>query len=123
GAILIVGWQSGWPVGLGIVGFVLLGLAVLLAIAATVLTWRFQTTLLVERDTLTLASARRRTVLSWRDIKEVNVTGARLVVVPIDGSRPAVAYVNPRQLRRPSFQNLAVMLRDQLDASRGYGPL
>ncbi len=95
GAVLIVGWQSGWPLALGVIGIVLAALAVLLALAATVLTQRFQTTLLVARDTLTLVSGRRRTTFSWRDIAEINVVGARLVVTPIDQSKPTVAYVNP----------------------------
>ncbi|GAA3705670.1 hypothetical protein GCM10022204_24010 [Microlunatus aurantiacus] len=120
GAVLIVGWQSGWPLALGVVGIVLATVALLLALAATVLTRRFQTTLLVARDTLTLVSGRRRTVFSWRDIAEINVVGARLVVTPIDQSRPTVAYVNPRQVEQPSFRALAMLLAERLDASRGY---
>jgi hypothetical protein len=120
GAALIVGWQSGWPLGLGIVGVVIGILALLLAATATVLTWRFQTTLLVARDTLTLTSGRRRTVFSWRDIAEINVVGARLVVTPIDQSKPTVAYVNPRQVDQPSFRVLGTLLAERLDASRGY---
>ena len=121
GAVLVVGWQSGWPVAVGVVGFVLLGLGVLLAVAATILTWRFQTTLLVRRDTLTLTSGRRRTVFSWRDIKGIDVRGSRLVVTPIDDSAPTVAYVDPRQVGQPSFTALGTLLAERLDASRGYG--
>jgi hypothetical protein len=120
GAVLIVGWQSGWPLALGVIGIVVLVLAVGLALAATVLTWRFQTTLLVQRDTLTLTSGRRRTVFSWRDISAIDVRGARLVVTPIDGGRPTVAYVNPRQVGQPSFRALGRLLAERLDASRGY---
>lgn len=120
GAVFIVGWQSGWPSALGVVGLVLLGLALALAVAATVLTWRFQTTLLVERHTLTISSGRRRTVFSWRDIAAINVKGSRLVVSPIDGSKPTVAYVEPRQVGQPSFQALGALLAARLDASRGY---
>jgi hypothetical protein len=120
GAVLIVGWQSGWPTWLGVVGLVVLLLAVLLAVVATVLTWRFQTTLLVQRDTLTVTSGRRRTVFAWRDIKGVEVKGARLVVTPSDGGKPTIAYVNPRQVDRPSFQALGTLLAERLDASRGY---
>lgn len=120
GAVLIVGWQSGWPVAFGVIGIVLAALAVLLALTATVLTQRFQTTLLVARDTLTVVSGRRRTTFSWRDIAEINVDGARLVVSPIDKSRPTVAYVNPRQVDQPSFRTLGTVLAERLDASRGY---
>jgi len=120
GAVLIVGWQTGWPVALGVVGLVVGALAVLLALTATVLTWRFQTTLIVARDTLTLTSGRRRTVFSWRDIAEINVKGARLVVSPVGGGRPTVAYVNPRQVAQPSFQAVGTLLAERLDASRGY---
>jgi hypothetical protein len=120
GAVLIVGWQSGWPLGLGIVGVVIGILALLLAATATVLTWRFQTTLLVARDTLTLTSGRRRTVFSWRDIAEINVKGARLIVTPVGGGRATVAYVNPRQVSQPSFQAVGALLAERLDASRGY---
>ena len=121
GAVLIVGWQSGWPVAIGIVGIALLALGVLLALVATILTWRFQTTLLVQRDTLTLTSGRRRTVFHWRDIKGIDVRGARLVVSPIDGSKPTIAYVDPRQVGQPSFQAMGTLLAERLDASRGYG--
>jgi hypothetical protein len=121
GAVLIVGWQSGWPVAIGVVGIVLLALGVLLAVVATILTWRFQTTLLVQRDTLTVTSGRRRTVFSWRDIKSIDVRGARLVVSPIDGGKPTVAYVNPRQVGQPSFREMGALLAERLDASRGYG--
>jgi hypothetical protein len=120
GAVLIVGWQSGWPLALGVVGLVVAALAVGLAVTATVLTWRFQTTLFVARDTLTLTAGGRRTVFSWRDIAEINVKGARLVVTPVGGGRPTVAYVNPRQVAQPSFQTLGSLLAERLDASRGY---
>lgn len=120
GAVLIVGWRSGWPVALGVVGIVLLVLALLLAAAATVLTWRFQTTVTVQRDTVTLTSGRRRTVFHWRDIKAIEVKGAKLVITPIDGSRPTVAYVNPQQVGQQSFQRLGTLLAERLDASRGY---
>lgn len=120
GTALIVGWRSGWPTAVGVIGFVLLGLAVLLAATATVLTWRFQTTLLVQRDTLTLVTGRRRTVYDWRDIAAIDVKGARLVVSPVDGSRPTVAYVDPRRVGQPSFQLLASTLAARLDTSRGY---
>ena len=93
---------------------------VLLAVTATVLTWRFQTTLIVARDTLTLTAGGRRTVFSWRDIAEINVKGARLVVTPVGGVRPTVAYVNPRQVAQPSFQAVGTLLAERLDASRGY---
>lgn len=120
GAVLIVGWQSGWPWGLGVLGIALLALSFLLALTATILTWRFQTTVLVRRDTLTLTTGRRRTVFAWRDIKGVEVKGARLVVSPSDGGKPTVAYVNPRQVGLPSFQALGGLLAERLDASRGY---
>jgi hypothetical protein len=120
GAVSIVGWQSGWPVAIGIIGIVLLALAVLLGVVATVLTWRFQTILLVQRDTLTVTSGRRRTVFGWRDIKGIDVRGARLVISPIDDGKPTIAYVNPRQVGQPSFQALAALLAERLDASRGY---
>lgn len=120
GAVLIVGWQSGWHLALGVIGIVLLVLALALAVAATLLTWMFQTTLLVQRDTLTVTSGRRRTVFNWRDIAEVEVKGARLVVSPVDGSKPTIAYVNPRQISRPGFQALGSLLAARLDASRGY---
>ena len=120
GAVLVVGWQSGWHLVLGVVGIAVLLLALLLALAATVLTWMFQTTLLIQRDTLTVTSGRRRTVFNWRDIAEINVKGARLVVSPVDGSKPMVAYVNPRQIGQPGFQALGSLLAARLDASRGY---
>ena len=120
GAVLIVGWQSGWPIALGVVGLVVGALAVLLVVTATVLTWRVQTTLIVARDTLTLTSGRRRTVFSWRDIADIKVKGARLVVTPVGGGRPTVAYVNPRQVAQPSFQAVGSVLAERLDASRGY---
>lgn len=120
GAVLIVGWQSGWPLALGIVGLVVGTFGILLAVTATVLTWRFQTTLTVARDTLTLTSGRRRTVFSWRDIAEIDVKGARLVVTPVGGGRPTVAYINPRQVAQPSFQAVGTLLAERLDASRGY---
>ncbi|HEU5484387.1 MAG TPA: hypothetical protein VFU98_05725, partial [Microlunatus sp.] len=113
--------QSGWPVALGVIGIVLLALAVLLVVAASVLTFRFQTTVLVQRDTLTLTSAGRRTVFSWRDIKGIEVKGARLVITPVDDSPPTIAYVDPRQVSSPSFRALASLLAARLDASRGYG--
>lgn len=121
GAVLLVGWQSGWPLAVGVIGIVLLVLGVLLAGAATILTWRFQTSVLVRRDTLTVTSGRRRTVFSWRDIKGIDVQGARLVVTPIDDGPPTIAYVDPRQVSRPSFQALGTLLAARLDASRGYG--
>jgi hypothetical protein len=120
GAVLIVGWQSGWALGLGVVGIVLLALAVLLGVVASVLTWRFQTTVLVQRDTLTVTTGRRRTVFSWRDIKSIEVSGARLVISPIDDGKPTVAYVDPRRVGQPSFQAMGTVLAERLDASRGY---
>ena len=120
GAVLIIGWQSGWHLALGVVGVAVLVLALVLAAAATALTAMFQTTLLVQRDTLTITSGRRRTVFNWRDIAGIDVKGARLVVSPVDGGKPTVAYVNPRQVGQPSFQSLGSLLAARLDASRGY---
>lgn len=120
GAVLIVGWRSGWPVAVGVVGLVLLVLALALAVVGTVLTQRFRTTLVVERDTLTVVAGRRRTVFGWRDVASIDVKGARLVVTPRGGGRPTVAYVDPRQVDQPSFRALATLLAARLDASRGY---
>lgn len=59
-------------------------------------------------------------MFAWRDIKGIDVKGARLVVTPTDGSKPTVAYVNPRQVGQPAFQSLGSLLAERLDTSRGY---
>ncbi|HEY5847027.1 MAG TPA: hypothetical protein VIT42_09595 [Microlunatus sp.] len=123
GALLIVNWLvQGWPTLVGVLAIALLGFGIALNVAALVLKHRYQTTIMIERDTVTLINGRRRRVLNWTEVAEVTLEGPRLIFkFKGDGQRQVVLFV-PRQTDRGLFDDLVEAMQRRLDASRGYRP-
>ena len=124
GALLIVGWLAqGWSTLVGVLAIALLGFGIALNVAALVLRYRYETTILIERDTVTLINGRRRRVLNWTEVADVTLEGPRLIFKPKgdDGQRQVVLF-DPRQTDRGLFDDLVDALQRRLDASRGYRP-
>jgi Bacterial PH domain len=121
GAALMVGSRA---LGLGpfvlAVGATGLGLAVVLAIAAVVLVLRLRSTLVLDRDGITVIRARRTRRLSWSDIESVNLTGPRLTLVSKVSGRADVSVLNLRSQSDPTFISLVRAIQGRLDADRGY---
>jgi len=123
GALLIVTWLvQGWPTLVGVLAIALLGFGIALNVAALVLKHRYQTTIMIERDTVTLINGRRRRVINWTEVAEVTLEGPRLVFKLHGNEQPQVVLFAPRQTDRGLFDDLVEALQRRLDASRGYRP-
>ena len=125
GAVLLVVASSlNWPLPFLILGMVLMLFGLALSTAALFAKSRYQTTLLVERDRLTLINGRRRRVLNWTEVSDVSIQGPHLVLSPTEeGGRREIVLFDTRQAGTPLFEDLMQALRNRLDASRGYKPL
>ena len=121
GAALMV---SSRALGLGAfvlaVGAAGLGFAVLLAIVAVVLVLRIRSTLVLDRDGITVIRARRTRRLSWSEIESVILTGPRLTLVTKASDRGDVSVLNLRSRSDPTFLSLVRAIQGRLDANRGY---
>ena len=123
GALLIVIWLTqGWPTLVGVLAIALLGFGIALNVAALVLKHRYQTTIMIERDTVTLINGRRRRVLNWTEVSDVTLDGPRLIFKPKGNGPRQVVLFDPRQTDRGLFDDLVEALQRRLDASRGYRP-
>jgi hypothetical protein len=125
GAVLLVATLTlEWPRVLVVLGIILMAFGIALSTAALFAKARYRTTLLVERDSITLINGRRRRVLNWTEVGDVTVQGPHLVFAPRDASgRREIVLFDPRQTDSPLFQDLVAALRHRLDVSRGYRPL
>ncbi len=123
GALLIVIWLAqGWSTPVGVLAIGLLGFGIALNVAALVLKYRYQTTIMIERDTVTLINGRRRRVLNWTEVADVTLEGPRLIFKPKGHGKRQVVLFDPRQTDRRVFDDLVDVLQRRLDASRGYRP-
>ncbi len=125
GAVLLVaGLSLRWPPGIVILSIILMTFGLGLSTAALLANSRYQTTLLIERDTVTLINGRRRRVLNWTEVADVSVHGPHLIFSPkVEGGRREIVLFDPRQTSSGLFTDLVAALRHRLDVSRGYKPL
>lgn len=125
GAVVLVAALSlRWPAGIVVLGIILMTFGLGLSTTALFVKSRYETTLMIERDTLTLINGRRRRVLNWTEVGDVTVQGPHLIFSPKDESgRREVVLFDPRQTSSGLFTDLVAALRHRLDVSRGYKPL
>ena len=125
GAVLLVAAMSmSWPFVFVVLGLLLMIFGLALSTAALFAKSRYQTTLLIERDTVTLINGKRRRVLNWTEVADVSIQGPHLIFSPTDeGGRREIVLFDPRQTSSSLFSDLVETLRRRLDVSRGYRPL
>ena len=122
--LLVVALNSRWPVAVVLLGMFLMACGLVLSTTALLTRSRYQTTIVVERDSVTLINGRRRRVLNWTEVGDVKVQGPHLIFSPqAAGGRTEVVLFDKRQTNTGVFQDLVTALRHRLDISRGYKPL
>lgn len=123
GAVAVVAWLAlDWPVVLGVLAIIVMTFGLGVSVATLLSSSRFQTTVIIERDTVTLVNGRRRRVLNWTEVADVTTTGPYLIFTPKGDGRREVVLFDPRQTDTAMFTDLIANLRRRLDASRGYRP-
>jgi hypothetical protein len=119
--VIVLGGTLDLPQAVTAAGVALLLLAVVLAVAALVLTARLRTTVVLDAESITITRGRRRRrVLSWSMIETVRRQGPRLLLItkPEDGTDASV--LNPGPATEATFDALIADIKRRLDADRGY---
>jgi hypothetical protein len=119
--VIVLGGALDLPQAVTAAGVALLLLAVVLAVAALVLTARLRTTVVLDAESITITRGRRRRrVLSWSMIETVRRQGPRLLLItkPEDGTDASV--LNPGPATEATFDALIADIKRRLDADRGY---
>ena len=120
GAVLLVLWRGGaLPVGLAVLGGVLMVLGILLAVAAVVLAARLRTEVSLDAGSIAVVRSGQRRSLPWSEVREVALAHPRLILRTDDPAR-ALSLVNPRSPQDPRFQALLRGVQQRLDSDRGY---
>lgn len=125
GAVLVVAALSlRWPAVIVVLAIILMIFGLGLSTAALFAKSRYETTILIERDTVTLINGRRRRVLNWTEVADVSVQGQHLIFSPnVESGRREIVLFDPRRTSNRLFEDLVEALRHRLDVSRGYKPL
>lgn len=123
GALLLVLWRAAeLPAVVGVLGGVLLVLALALLVAALVLGSRLRTEVRLEPDALTVVRRGQHRSVPWDQVREVTLQHPRLTVVT-DDPPDRLVVVNPRAAADPSFAALARAVTARLNQDRGYREL
>ncbi len=120
GAVLLVWWRAAaLPVGLAVVGGLLMLLGLLLAVAAVVLAARLRTEVSLDASSITVERSGQRRSVPWSEVQQVTLAHPRLMVRTEDPSK-GLTVVNPRTPQDPRFLALQQQIQQRLDADRGY---
>ena len=111
-----------WPPVFGVLAVVVMTFGLAVSVFTLLSQSRYQTTVIIDRDTVTMINGRRRRVLNWTEVAEVTTQGPYLVFNPLGDGRREVVLFDPRQTSSQLFADLVDALRTRLDASRGYRP-
>ena len=103
-----------------IAGVGLMIFAVILAVAALVLTVRLRTTLVLDPKSITIIKGRRRQVVQWSMIDVVRRQGSQLLLITKPEGVPDVTVLNPRAETDATFSTLIAEIQKRLNADRGY---
>lgn len=123
GAALLVWWRAAaLPVGLAVVGGLLMVLGVLLAVAAVVLAAKLRTEVSLDARFITVVRSGQRRSVPWSEVQKVTVSHPRLSVQTEDPAT-GLSVVNPRSPQDPRFLALLQQIQQRLDADRGYRKL
>jgi hypothetical protein len=101
-------------------GVGLLIFAVVLALAALVLTARLRTTLVLDPESITIIKGRRRRIVSWSMIDTVKRQGPRLLLITKAEDGTDASVLNPGPATEATFDALIAEIKRRLDADRGY---
>ena len=86
-----------WPPVFGVLAVVVMTFGLAVSVVTLLSQSRYQTTVIIERDTVTLINGRRRRVLNWTEVAEVTTQGPYLVFNPKGDGRREVVLFDPRQ--------------------------
>jgi hypothetical protein len=118
--LIVLGSALELPRGVIGAGVTLLIFAVALAVVAVALTVRLRTTLILDKDSITIINGRQRRVVGWSTIEIVRRQGPRLSLITKPASASDVTVINPRAETDATFSALIVEIQQRLDADRGY---
>jgi hypothetical protein len=118
--LIVLGSALELPRGVIVAGVTLLIFAVALAVVAVALTVRLRTTLILDKDSITIINGRQRRVVGWSTIEIVRRQGPRLSLITKPASASDVTVINPRAETDATFSALIVEIQQRLDADRGY---
>jgi predicted signal transduction protein with EAL and GGDEF domain len=119
-AMIVFGTALELPQAVAIVGIVLMVFAVVLAVIALLLTARLRTTLILDRQSITITSGRHRRAVAWSTIQTVKMQGPRLLLITAPEAKPDAEIVNPRRSTDATFAALIAEIQRRLNADRGY---
>jgi hypothetical protein len=120
---MVLGSALDLPRAVPFAGIGLMIFAVVLAVVALVLTARLRTTLVLDPESITIISGRRRRVVPWSTIDIVRRQGPRLLLITKperDGGGSDATVVNPRAETDATFSALIAEIQKRLNADRGY---
>jgi hypothetical protein len=124
GAVMVAGSALGLSQALSqagtIAGVALMIFAVALVSAALILTARLRTTLILDRESITIITGRHRRMLPWSSIEMVRRQGPRLLLIRKPGAGEDVTMINPRPTTDRTFAALIAEIQKRLNADRGY---
>ena len=121
GAVLMVLAQArDLGLVLMIIGSALLVFGVTLGLIAILLVARLRSTVVLDRDGVTVLRGGRHQRLAWSAIDHVDLDGPRLSMISKCDDQPDVIVINPRTSTDPTFLALVAALQKRLDADRGY---
>lgn len=112
-----LGWV-GWVL---VLAGIVLALAIVLAVAAVIATWRLRTAVLVDAEGITVRRGRTRAGLRWSEIDRVVQDGAHLVLLAKGDPAPTdLVILRPGSATDATFSRLVEEIRARLDRDRGY---
>lgn len=119
-AVIVLGSALDLPRAVTVAGAALLLLAVVLAVAAQVLTARLRTTLVLDADSITIIKGGRRRVVPWSMIDLVRRKGPRLLLITKPEGGADASVLNPGPATDATFDALIAEIGRRMDANRGY---
>ena len=119
-AVIVLGSALDLPRAVTVAGAALLLLAVVLAVAAHVLTARLRTTLVLDADSITIIKGGRRRVVPWSMIDLVRRKGPRLLLITKPEGGADASVLNPGPATDARFDALIAEIGRRMDADRGY---
>jgi hypothetical protein len=119
-AMIVLGSALDLPQAIVIAGVGLMIFAVMLAVAALVLTVRLRTTLVLDPQSITIIKRRQRQVVPWSMIDVVRRQGSRLLLITKPEGGADVTVLNPRAETDATFSALMAEIQKRLNADHGY---
>jgi hypothetical protein len=119
--MIVLGSALDLPEAVVIAGIALMIFAILLTVAAFILTARLRTTLILDAESITITRGREQRVLPWSMIDRVKLQAPRLLlIIQPESGGPDAVVTNPRGSADATFAALMTEIQQRLNADRGY---